>query len=131
MLWPHLATTDWTIRSSPNLAIALWIEQVEIERVLESFKGLFRKSKNTSAKTGAHFYTLQLRHARQWLRDDENEDDKRLPLEPQYLSTLLEFISHRAQEESGRSSGLVTAWVAASASVLVTILTIMSKGSCG
>ncbi|WP_185825824.1 hypothetical protein [Xanthomonas sp. SI] len=124
----HLAMTDWAARSPPNLAKALSIEQSEIEGVLESFKGLFRKSKNTSKKTGAYFYTLQLRHARQWLQDEEDEDSKRPPLEQEYLSTLLEFISHRAQEESGHSLGIVTAWVAAGASILIAILAIVFKG---
>ncbi|MBT1120890.1 hypothetical protein ACYCFL_19450 [Stutzerimonas nitrititolerans] len=128
----HLAMTDWATRSPPNLAKALSIDQSEIERVLESFKGLFRKSKNTSKKTGAHFYALQLRHARQWLQDDEeNEESKRPPLEQEYLSMLLDFISHRAQEETGRSLGFVTAWIAAGASVLVAILVIVFKGTCG
>jgi hypothetical protein len=127
----HLAMTDWAARSPPNLAKALSIDQSDIEHVLESFKGLFRKSKSTSKKTGAHFYALQLRYARQWLEDAEDEDTKRPPLEQEYLATLLEFISHRAQEEAGRSLGLVTAWVAACASIVVAILAIVFRGSCG
>ena len=124
----HLAMTDWSMRSPPNLAKALSIDQFEIERVLESFKGLFRKSSYTSKKTGAHFYTLQLRHARQWLVDNEDEDSNGPPLEPEYLTALLNFIAHRAQEESSRSVGLITAWVAAGASILVAVLAIVFRG---
>ena len=123
----HLAMTDWAARSPPNLAKALSIDQAEIENVLESFKGLFRKSKNPSKKTGAHFYALQLRHARQWLQDDDDEDAKRPPLEQEYLSTLLEFISHRAQEESARSLGFISAWAAAGATILVAIIAIIAN----
>ncbi|MBB3104145.1 hypothetical protein [Azomonas macrocytogenes] len=121
----HLAMTDWSARTSPNLAKAVSIDQKEVETVLASFKSLFRKSEKTSKKTGAHFYALQLRHARQWLEGEEDEETKRPPLEQEYLNSLLEFISNRAQEESSRSTGLISAWITAGVSLVIAIIAII------
>lgn len=97
-LTTHLAMTDWSMRTPPNLAKALSIEESKIQYVLDNFKGLFRRSTKKSSKTGTHFYSLQLRHARQWLEDafEEDEGAKKPPLEPEYVTMLLNFISHRA-----------------------------------
>ncbi len=129
-LTTHLAMTDWSMRTPPNLAKALSIDESEIRYALDNFKGLFRRSPNKSKKTGAHFYTLQIRYARQWLEDAAEEDEgiQKPPLEAEYLTTLLNFVTHRASEEGGRSLGLITSWIAAAASFVVAIIAIMFGG---
>lgn len=129
-LLTHLAMTDWSMRTPPNLAKALSIDEAEIQYVLDNFKGLFRRSQKTSKKTGAHFYTLQIRYARQWLEDEVEHDEgpKRPPLEAEYLTTLLNFVTHKAAEERSRSLGLITAWIAAGAMLIVAILAIVFSG---
>jgi len=123
----HLAMTDWSMRTPPNLAKALSIEETEIQYVLDNFKGLFRRSQKTSKKTGVHFYTLQIRYARQWLEEQAGDDEgpQKPPLEVEYLTTLLEFVTHKAAEERSRSLGFITAWIAAGGSLLVAILAIV------
>lgn len=127
----HLAMTDWSMRTPPNLAKALSIDESEIEVVLDKHKGLFRKSNKTSKKSGKHFYTLQIRYARQWLEErlDDDEGEKKPPLEAEYLTTLLNFVTHKAAEEKNRNLSLVTAWIAAGASLLVAVIAIVfSRG---
>ncbi|HEX6612342.1 MAG TPA: hypothetical protein VF022_00555 [Rhodanobacteraceae bacterium] len=122
------------MRTPPNLSKALSIDESEIEQVLDGYKGLFRKSKKVSKKTGKHFYTLQIRYARQWLEErlEDDEGEKKPPLEAEYLTTLLNFVTHKAAEEKNRSLSLVTSWIAAGASLLVAVLAIVFShgGSC-
>lgn len=128
----HLAMTDWSMRTPPNLAKALSIDEAEIQAVLDEYKGLFRMSTTRSKKSGKHFYTLQIRYARQWLEErvDDDEGEKKPPLEAEYLTTLLNFVTHKATEERNRNVSLITAWIAAGASLLVAVLAIIfSRGA--
>jgi hypothetical protein len=129
-LLTHLAMTDWSMRSAPNLSKALSIEESEIEYVLENFKGLFRKSKTKKSK--ANFYALQIRHARQWLNEEESEDEntKKPPLESEHLTALLDFVIRKAEQEKNHSHGFITAWIAAGAALIVAILAIIFTGKC-
>ena len=124
----HLAVTDWLMRTPPNLAKALSIEEKEIENTLESFKSLFRKSVKKSTKTGAHFYSLQLRYAQQWREEtDDDEDIRKSPLNPKYLIALLEFASDKARQESERKVGLNIAWLTTAGSLIVAIVAIIVR----
>ncbi|MDY6978215.1 MAG: hypothetical protein SVW51_18775 [Pseudomonadota bacterium] len=127
----HLALTDWSARTPTNLAKALSMEKSEILDVLESFKGLFRKAKKTSKKTGDHFYSLQIRHARQWLNEleEEDEDTKKPPLESEYLTKLIDFIILKAAEERKNKITAIGPWVTTAGSLIVASLAIMFKGS--
>ncbi|TVL55897.1 hypothetical protein [Shewanella algae] len=127
----HLAMTDWSARTPTNLAKAISIEKSEIETVLVGFKGLFRQSKKKSKKTGDYFYSLQIRHARQWLNEanDEDEDDKKPPLETEYLTKLLDFVISKAAEERRNKIAVVGPWVTAFASLIVAGLAIVFKSS--
>ncbi len=123
----HMAMTDWSLRTPPNLAKALSIDEPEIRIVLDAFKGLFRKSPNLSPKTGNPMYALQLRHARQWL-DDEADDEARSkpPLEAEYLVALLNFITDRANQEARRQYTLWTVFAALVASILAFSASLLS-----
>ena len=129
----HLAMTEWSARTPANLAKAISIESSEITKVLSEFKGLFRKSKKKSKKTGDHFYTLQIRHAKQWLgeADDENEDedDKKPPLESEILTKLLDFVISKAAEERTNKIASIAPWVALFGSLIVAGLAIVYKSS--
>jgi hypothetical protein len=122
----NLAMTEYWHRTPPNLAKSLSIDESEITRVLDSYKGLFRKSGNKSKPSGYPLYTLQLRHARQWLKpEDDSDDAKKPPLEPEYLVALLDFISRRADEETRRRYTVAAAWIAAGVAVLASIANIV------
>jgi len=86
------------------------------------------------SKTGEHFYTLQLRYARRWLEnstDAEMEDpEPKEPLEQQYLSALINFITNQAdQERSGNRqwlvilASLVSSLIAAGAAITAVVIT--------
>lgn len=127
----HLATTDWSMRTPPNLAKALSIDEAEIQFCLDSFKGLFRRSQKTSKKTSTNLYTLQLRYARQWLEEQpagEDEEPQKPPLDREYVTALLDFVIRKAAEERTHSVGFVTAWIAAGASLVVAIIAIIFSG---
>lgn len=125
----HLAMTDWSARTPTNLSKALSIEKDEIVLVLESFKGLFRKANKTSKKRGENFYTLQIRHARQWLNEaeEEDEDTKKPPLETEYLTKLLDFVISRSSEERQNRINSIGLWVTTIASLIVAALAIVFK----
>ncbi|KAA1159360.1 hypothetical protein EU508_12365 [Pseudoalteromonas fuliginea] len=127
----HLSMSSWSARTPSNLAKALSIDKDEIEVVLSSFKGLFRKSKNKSKKTADYFYSLQIRHAKQWLNetDDENEDSKKPPLEVEYLTKLLDFVIFKAAEERRNKIAQLGPWIIAIASLIVAVLAIVVKSS--
>jgi hypothetical protein len=109
----HLAMTDWSLRTPQGLAVALSISEDEVTTVLDTFKSLFRKSRNLSSKNGKPMYALQLRHARQWLVGDADDDEQtKPPLEPEYLTTLLNFIIERSNQEARASEALWTNIVA-------------------
>src|SRR3954471_1173926 len=93
----HLGAGKWPMRQPKGIAKDLSIDESEIRAVLQEFKGLFRQSVKASKDHGDHFYSLQLRYARQ--PSDENEIE-RAPLEAEYLFPLLEFISKKSAEQS-------------------------------
>ena len=127
----HLAMTDWSARTPTNLSKALSIESSEITEVLNEFKGLFRKSNNKSKKTGDHFYTLQIRHAKQWLYEsaEEGENDTKPPLESELLTKLLDFVISKAAEERVNRITSIAPWVAVFGSLIVAGLAIVFKSS--
>lgn len=127
----HLAMTDWSKRSPTNLSKALTIDKDEITVVLESFKGLFRKAMKKHKETGEHYYSLQIRHARQWLEESEDEDEnsKKPPLESEYLTKLLDFVITKAAEERSNKIASIGPWVTAVGSLIVAALAITFKSS--
>ncbi|QDO82391.1 hypothetical protein FM037_02960 [Shewanella psychropiezotolerans] len=127
----HLAMTNWSARTPTNLEKALSINKSEIEVVLSSFKGLFRKSKKKSKRTDDYFYSLQIRHAKQWLNetDDEDEDSRKPPLETEHLTKLLDLVISKAADERRNKIAVVGPWVTAIASLVVAALAIIFKSS--
>ncbi|MBY8138902.1 hypothetical protein [Vibrio fluvialis] len=127
----HLAMTDWSARSPTNISKAISIDKHEIITVLESFKGLFRKGKRVNKKTNENYYSLQIRHARQWLEDTDADDEesKKPPLEPEYLNKLLDFVITKAAEERSNKIAVFGPWLTAAASLVVAALAIIFKNS--
>ncbi|WP_024850893.1 hypothetical protein [Hydrogenovibrio kuenenii] len=123
----HLAMTDWSMRTPTNLSKALSIDVNEIKIVLEDFKGLFRKSNKKSKKTDDPFYTLQIRYAKQWLdeNEEENENDKKPPLESEILIKLLDFVIAKAAEERANKILSIAPWITALASLVVAALALI------
>lgn len=122
----HLAMTDWNMRTPGGLANALTIDKAEIQAVLDEFKSLFRKSPHHSRKSGDSYYALQLRHALRWRDQDDDSDaqkaetkEKDDPLEAEFLSALLSFISERVQEEAQTRAVRHAAWIGATAALVV------------
>jgi hypothetical protein len=133
----NLAYSKFKARTPSGLSRALSITESEITFVLEKYKSLFRKSPNVSKKTGKPLYALHLRHARRWIEEaaeDTNEsaadDDPQQvvpPLDVASVNALLDFVIKKADHESRTSLGLISAWVAASASLIVAIVAILFK----
>ncbi len=119
----HLALTRRKSRTPANLASDLGFGGSDVERVLNGFPSLFRRSKNTSKETGEHFYTLHHRFA---LRTQEGGDDPaREPLSDAQLGTLVSFIT--AMENSERQwralrVPVICAAIAAAAALFVAVL---------
>jgi hypothetical protein len=136
----NLAMTRFRSRTPTALAEYLSLDQADVVFVLTNFRGLFRES-TVLTDDGEHWYTLHLRYARRWLESDtkrepatEDEEDPREPLGPEYLSTLLTFISNMvAEEQAGlRQSTASTAAVLGSLAVAFAaiVAAIVSSLSC-
>ena len=133
----HLAMTKHKSRTPSKMARQLSLDQDKTLYVLNNFKGLFRRSCRKQDKRGEHYYTLQLRYARRWLEDadddDQGEDSQGEPLESNYLSTLLDFVANRAEQEqesrrqkSSNYAMLIGAWIAAIAAIIAAILSFVA-----
>jgi hypothetical protein len=98
----HLGMTHYKSRTPAKIAKHLNLDVVDVKNVLESFTGLFRRS-STISSNGEYYYTLQLRYARRWLDqdNDEGEEDRepREPIGADYLSALLNFILKMVEQE--------------------------------
>jgi hypothetical protein len=100
-LTSNLALVKYKSRTPSNLAKYLNFEKKDVEHVLETFKGLFRRSINKSPG-GEYYYTLQLRFAKRWIEDetvDNEEAEIKEPLGADYLQALFTLISSRATQE--------------------------------
>lgn len=116
----HLAMGKWARRTVRGLGDASQLDEEKVQAVLDNFSSLFKKYKTPSKKTGSPYYALHLRHARQWVEGedkDNGEQAQKEPLDPQYLTILLEFISHRAQEETHRNTAMKVAWISGSIAI--------------
>ncbi len=132
----NLAMTRHRSRTPRALAKYLSLDYGQVLYVLTSFKGLFRESIAVT-DNGEHYYTLQLRYARRWLEDEAPEDDNSAleePLEADYLSTLLNFISGMianeqasARQYSENRAALIGAWVAAIAAIVAAIVILIAN----
>jgi len=137
----HLAMTKFRSRTPGNLAKYLGLKEAKVLDVLETFKGLFRKS-ITKLDDGQHYYTLQLRYARRWLQEDDkrhvdydsetDEPDPREPLEPEHLSALLSFITDMVEQEqatkrqkSSNRAALAGAWTAAAIAFVAAVISLL------
>ena len=130
----HLAMTRKKSRTPSTLAKYLNLKKAGVQNVLDNFPGLFRKSRDEYvSKKGENYYTLQLRYARRWLDETANEEmedpDPKEPLEPEYLSALINYISHQAdQERTGMRqwlvifASLIASLVAAAAAITVAVV---------
>jgi hypothetical protein len=131
----HLAMTEKESMTAKTLATKVSLDQGEVVYVLDSFKGLFRKH-TSSVEHGEHYYSLQLRYARKWLEGrpathvpDDSRGQVKEPLLPEYVTSLLSFISNMVGQEfttkRQRSQNLVAiigAWVAATAAIVAAII---------
>ena len=123
----NLAMTRHKARTPSKLAGKLALDDAEVLHVLETFKGLFRKSKNKKNKTGEHYYTLHVRYALR--RPDDDDEGARAPLETAQLALVLDLVANRAQQEQeserhlrGLTTTMVSALIAASAALLAAVL---------
>jgi len=123
----YLALTPRMSRTSPGLAADLSLPESDVRTTLDGFPGVFRKSRNPSSD-GESFYTL---HARYALRTSDAEGDLQnvAELRSELLSTLLQFASHQAAQESSvdqfqrqLAHNLRATWIAAGAAVVAAVL---------
>ncbi|MBR1216872.1 hypothetical protein JQ557_02635 [Bradyrhizobium sp. U87765 SZCCT0131] len=118
----HLAVNKWALRQPKGIAKDLSIDVDAVRPVLRAFKGLFRESKGVSKDHGDHYYSLHLRHSRQIV--DDNVDQERPPLEPEYLFNLLRVISEKSAQQSQQLSALRIAALTSIVSLVVAMMSI-------
>ena len=102
----HLSATDRRSRTIPRLARDLAFPEADVRKVLEGFRGLFRRSSKTS-KEGEYFYTVHLRYARRpsprGAQPQEGDDEEPGPLDSSEISALLQLISSMVSQEKETS----------------------------
>jgi hypothetical protein len=98
----HLAVTEYASRTPSMLIEHLSLDREEVLYVLENFNGLFRRSVSLDEHTQEYGYTLQLRYEWYHTRQDA--------LQPEYLSSLLTFISNMVGEEQSRNRQSSANW---------------------
>ena len=124
-LTTHLAMSEYKSRTPSAMSADLGLDYENVLHVLKAFTGIFRQSKKVSKKdiepngNSEHFYWLQLRYAR-WYLENKNEEDERLepPLEAEYLVALLDFIVKMVEQEKAESRQYSTNIAALVASIL-------------
>jgi hypothetical protein len=119
----HLAVHKWAIRQPKGIAKDLSIDAEDVTTILNSFKGLFRRSSGVSRDHGDSFYSLHLRFARQVADEDNNKE--RPPLDTEYLMSLLDFISRRANEEARRGTTMTVALITAALSLVASLTSVI------
>jgi len=127
----NLAMTKWQSRTPTILAKELGLDHDEVADVLRNFKGLFRESYG-KADYGEPYYWLQLRWARKHLEEAGKSDEDvglKEPLEPEYLSALLNFVLTMVEQEQAGSrerrascTATIAAIVAALAAIAAAII---------
>jgi hypothetical protein len=116
-----------------NLARRLGLDESEVLDVLDSFRGLFRRTENQyPSEHGLQYrYTLQLRYARRKYVDGKviNVGEA---LTNEELFSLLEFVTNKVKEEQenerqARSNKItmVGVWIAAALSLTSTIVILL------
>ena len=97
-LTTYLALTPKISRTAPGLAADLSLAENDVRSTLNGFPGVFRRSRTPSSE-GESYYTL---HARYALRKTESdaEEQNLTALRSDLLSTLLQFASQQAAQES-------------------------------
>lgn len=119
----HLAVHKWALRQPKGIAKDVSLDVEAVRTVLKSYKGLFRESSSSSRDHGDPSYSLQLRHHRQSMREDG--DQERPPLEPDYLFPLLKFVADKAAQESQQSTAIKVASLSSAISLLVAIASLV------
>lgn len=119
----HLAVHKWAIRQPKGIAKDLSLDVEAVLTVLKSYKGLFRESSGSSRDHGEHFYSLHLRHYRQAVV--ENADQERPPLEPDYLFPLLKFVADKAAQQSQQTTAVKIASITSAISFMVAIASLV------
>lgn len=123
----HLAMGEHIKRTANGLAADTQIDEHGIATVLDGFPGLFKRYGKDTSPEGRVLYSLHLVHAGRHLLTD-TRGDRVNPLDSQYLATLLEFISHRAQDEYQRATAVTSARIAALVSILGAVVSLFGPG---
>ena len=120
-------------KNIPSIAQHLNIEEEEVKFILNSFRGLFRKSEEKFYSTygNQYRYTLLLRYSK---RNYENSNLMQIgePLKEKELFEIYKFISDLAQEEQRNirtkitnRNTLIAAWIAAFFSFISVIISFL------
>lgn len=127
----YLALSKYKSMRPSRLSERLSLNREDVERTLELYKGIFRKSNKVSESTKEHYFTLHMRYALRWTYEEEYDDDTpQLP--PEYVNTILSFVIGKAAEEEGRKKErikhlitMIAAIIGAVGAVATTILSII------
>lgn len=116
----NLALGKYSRRSVEGLSKDTSIEEDEIKGILVHYKSLFRKSSKSNK------YSLHIRHALQY-ESDEDDNKIKPPLETEYITTLINFVSDKAKEEQNWNLQFLLAIGASIVSILIALLALLGK----
>lgn len=120
--------------NAPRMADHLGLDKILVEQILETYKGLFRRSQNKFPSTygSMYRYSLHLRYARRRYKEGKLIVEGK-GLSNEDLFALLEFVLHKASEEeeterlaNSNQTTLVGVWVAAVMSLLSLITSVIT-----
>lgn len=94
----YLSMTKYNSMRPSILAKRLALNEKVVLRVLNEYKGIFRKSQKADKDSGECYYTLHFRYALRGAKDDiyDNDDNIQEILPAEHQTTLLNFIANRA-----------------------------------
>jgi hypothetical protein len=126
----YLALSQYKSMRPSKLAERLALELDLVIKVLDRYKGIFRKSFKTHNETREHYYTLHMRYALRFEEGARNEEQEEGPkLSSDQVNILLRFVIDKAAQENAlkneRKKNLITmtaAIIAAIAAITGAIL---------
>lgn len=121
-----MAIGEFSQRTPSGLAKETSIAQPEIERVLDAYKSIFRKASKPKKGKIEIPYSLQLRRALQY-ETTEDEETRKPPIATEYVTSLINFVSQKANTEENRNLQFILAVVASVVSLVVAFIALLGK----
>lgn len=120
-----LAIGEYSQRTPSALAKDTSISQGDVERVLSIYKSLFRKASRPKRGKTETPYSLQLRRALQYEVNEEEDEKRKPPVETEYVASLINFVSQKANSEENRNIQFGVCLIASATSLVVAFIALI------